>query len=115
MVGPRLRSVQGPSEDDHRATLSASFRRVVNQGSPRLYSLHPGREIVLNLGSPPPDTGMRRRTLLAVHGTDHLVIGVVVMPRAGIKEFLIPPTPAAPVDPFGHVQAVLQRQRVQAM
>jgi hypothetical protein len=81
----------------------------------RLHSLHPGREIVLDLGPPPPDTGMRRRTLLAIHGTDHFVIGVVVMPRAGIEEFLVSPTPAAPVDPFGHVQAILRDQQVQAV
>jgi hypothetical protein len=115
MIGSRFRSVQGPSDNDHRAALSDSFRRVVILGSRRLYSLHPGREIVLNLGPPPPDTGMRRRTLLAVHGTDYLVIGVVVMPRAGIEEFLVSPTPAAPVDPFGHVQAILRDQQVQAV
>lgn len=114
MVGSRLRSVQGPSNNNHSAALSDSFRRVVILGSRRLYSLHPGRKIVLNLGPPPPNTGMRRRTLLTVHGTDHLVVGVVVMPRAGIEEFLVPPAPAAPVDPFGHVQAVLQLQQVQA-
>lgn len=107
MVGSRLRSVQGPSDNNHRAALSDSFRRVVILGSPRLYSLHPGREIVLDLGPPPPNTGMRRRTLLAIHWTDHLVIGVMVMPRAGIEEFLVPSTPAAPINPFGHVQAVL--------
>jgi hypothetical protein len=34
----------------------------------------------------------------------------VVMPRAGIEEFLVPPAPTAPVDSFGYVQAILRYQ-----